>query len=50
MRLAANEGNFTHRVSAVHLMCHIYQRSGQHKEKIRQYKLLNNNYQRINIK
>ncbi|EGR33470.1 phosphorylase phosphatase, putative [Ichthyophthirius multifiliis] len=35
LRLATNDTNFTCRVSAVNLMCNIYTRSGQHKEKIR---------------
>ncbi|EGR34557.1 protein phosphatase 2 regulatory subunit A, alpha isoform, putative [Ichthyophthirius multifiliis] len=35
LRLASNDSNFTCRVSAVNLMCSIYTRSGQHKEKIR---------------
>lgn len=36
MRLAANEANFTHRVSAVYMMVQVYPRAGTHKEKIRQ--------------
>lgn len=35
MRLANNDSNFTCRVSAVNLMCPIYPRAGQFKEKIR---------------
>ncbi|KAL4433336.1 hypothetical protein ABPG74_017440 [Tetrahymena malaccensis] len=35
LRLANNDTNFTCRVSAVNLMCPIYPRAGQHKDKIR---------------
>lgn len=35
IRLATNETNFTCRVSAVNLMCAIYPRAGNHKEKLR---------------
>lgn len=36
LRLASNETNFTCRVSAVSLMCPLYARAGNLKEKIRQ--------------
>lgn len=36
LKLANNDTNFTCRVSAIHLMCHIYHRAGSVKEKIRQ--------------
>ncbi|KAM3135001.1 hypothetical protein pb186bvf_012825 [Paramecium bursaria] len=35
-RLATNETNFTCRVSAVNLMCPVYQRAGNQRDKIRQ--------------
>lgn len=35
MRLASNDNNFTHRVSAALLMCNVYSRAGPNKEKIR---------------
>ncbi|CAD8095895.1 unnamed protein product [Paramecium sonneborni] len=36
LKLASNEANFTCRVSAVNLMCPMYARSGNQKEKLRQ--------------